>query len=361
MAYFRILYSFFFFTLIMSQKQAVGQLQLNDIEGIEIGKELLINRSKITGKFYSDIRVLKWEPFTSIYSVEIPNAQFANCEKAHYDLLYVFDTLSDIEVRFKFSLNDQVNEGSKFGQTIEKILSDFKSLEPKVKLASESLNIDIKRIEHYLSGLDSIRRVDYKHDKPWVYSGQNVYYSENVENPRLFFLNASIYRSSYKANDIEMEIILAYTDRKHLSYRNKFEKTGTTLIPLKNSSIDLKFKNGVYYLPVNLNGVLNLEFVLDLGAADISLSPDVFLVLLKSGTIKETDFIGDQIYQFADGSTSRSSVINLEKVKIGDIELNNVRASISKNIESPLLLGQSAFKKLGTYRIDNINQKLIVE
>ncbi len=81
---------------------------------------------------------------------------------------------------------------------------------------------------------------------------------------------------------------------------------------------NLTFENGVYKLPVNLNGVMTLNFTLDLGASDISLSPDVFLVLYRAGTINELDFIGTETYKFADGSTAKSNVFNLKTVKIED-------------------------------------------
>jgi predicted aspartyl protease len=51
----------------------------------------------------------------------------------------------------------------------------------------------------------------------------------------------------------------------------------------------------------------------------------------------------------------------LKSLKIGNIEIKNVRTSISDNIESPLLLGQSALKKLPSYRIDNKNCIMIIE
>jgi len=117
----------------------------------------------------------------------------------------------------------------------------------------------------------------------------------------------------------------------------------------------------VYNLPVKLNDNLTLNFILDLGASDVSISPDVLLVLLKTGSISESDFIGEETYQFADGSTAKSKVFNLKSLKIGDIEINNVRASVSGSVNSPLLLGQSALKKLGKYQIDNNNSVLIIE
>lgn len=125
--------------------------------------------------------------------------------------------------------------------------------------------------------------------------------------------------------------------------------------------INLKDKNGIYSLPVKINNTLTLDFVLDLGAADVNLSQDVFSVLVKAGAIKISDYIGEQNYLLADGTAIKSNVINLKSLKIGEKEIKDVRASISNSANSPLLLGQSALKKLGKYSIDNNNSTLIIE
>jgi aspartyl protease family protein len=127
------------------------------------------------------------------------------------------------------------------------------------------------------------------------------------------------------------------------------------------TQINLKFQNGVYYLPVIINHLITEEFTLDLGASDVSLSSNIFLKLYKSGTIQESDYIGTQSYKLADGDTATSRVFNLKSLTIGSIEIKDVRASISNNSDSPLLLGQSALKKLRSYRIDNKKSKLIIE
>ena len=124
--------------------------------------------------------------------------------------------------------------------------------------------------------------------------------------------------------------------------------------------IKLKEHEGVYKLPVRINNVITLDFILDLGASDVSLSKDVFLVLYKAGTIDETDFIGNENYQLADGSIIKSSIFNLKTLTIGEKQIKNVRASISKSTDAPLLLGQSALKKLNSYKIDVSKTLLII-
>ncbi len=116
--------------------------------------------------------------------------------------------------------------------------------------------------------------------------------------------------------------------------------------------------DGVFQIPVVINDVLKISFIFDSGSSDISISPDVALTLIKTGTLKETDFIGSQTYKFADGSTAISQTFIIRQLSIGNKILKNIRASISSTIDSPMLLGQSVLERFGTFTIDNINHTI---
>ena len=64
----------------------------------------------------------------------------------------------------------------------------------------------------------------------------------------------------------------------------------------ERSEVSLLKKGGVYTVPVLINGVIPLQFIVDSGAADISLPADVFLTLLRTGTIGKADFVGNAQY-----------------------------------------------------------------
>jgi uncharacterized protein YecT (DUF1311 family) len=74
--------------------------------------------------------------------------------------------------------------------------------------------------------------------------------------------------------------------------------------PSARDEIALVEANGVYKVPVVINGVLPLQFVLDSGAADVSLPADVFSTLRRTGTISDADYIGRGS---SDGSSDRSA------------------------------------------------------
>ena len=51
---------------------------------------------------------------------------------------------------------------------------------------------------------------------------------------------------------------------------------------------------GVYYVPVVINDALKLDFLVDSGASVVMIPADVVLTLIRTGTIKESDFVGTQ-------------------------------------------------------------------
>jgi hypothetical protein len=56
-------------------------------------------------------------------------------------------------------------------------------------------------------------------------------------------------------------------------------------IPLRNEA-------GVLLIPATVNNTLPLEFVLDSGAADVSIPADVVTTLIRSKSLTESDFMG---------------------------------------------------------------------
>lgn len=136
--------------------------------------------------------------------------------------------------------------------------------------------------------------------------------------------------------------------------------------PLINSnlavnSIPMKKTGGVYEIPITINGALKINFIFDAGAADVSISSDVALTLIRTGTVKNEDFIGTETYKFADGSTAKSRVFIIKEIELGNKKVFNVKASISNSLTAPLLLGQSVLNRFGRVTIDYKNQVIIFE
>jgi clan AA aspartic protease (TIGR02281 family) len=127
---------------------------------------------------------------------------------------------------------------------------------------------------------------------------------------------------------------------------------GSTEIPLEK-------RGGVYELPVKINGVITLKFILDTGASEVNIPADVALTLLRTGTVTQTDFLPGKSYQLADGSILKSSRLIIRELDLGGIKITQVPASIGPATGS-LLLGQSLLGRLESWSLDNKRNLVIV-
>ena len=145
--------------------------------------------------------------------------------------------------------------------------------------------------------------------------------------------------------------------------QRKKHDTERTSRPRRNGKpmkIKMERENGVLVVPVKVNGV-QMSFIFDTGASDITISQTEAQFLAKQGLLTEKDIIGTQQYQIADGSMSEGTIILLREVKIGDRTINDVKASVIKSQNAPLLLGQTALSQFGKVSLDYKNGYIIFE
>jgi predicted aspartyl protease len=151
---------------------------------------------------------------------------------------------------------------------------------------------------------------------------------------------------------------LPSTDREFASKTP--QRPGHQTSGFDRSETSLRQQGGTLVVPVLLNNALTLNFVIDSGAADVSVPADVVMTLYRTGTVRDTDFLGSQTYQLADGSTVPSETFRIRSLKVGNREVHNVVASIS-NVKGSLLLGQSFLNRFKSWSIDNNRQVLVLE
>jgi hypothetical protein len=65
------------------------------------------------------------------------------------------------------------------------------------------------------------------------------------------------------------------------THSNQFSRT----------TVQLKNDGGIFVVPVEINGAITLDFVVDSGASDVSLPADVVSTLIRTGTIGAADFV----------------------------------------------------------------------
>lgn len=121
--------------------------------------------------------------------------------------------------------------------------------------------------------------------------------------------------------------------------------------------LKLTKKGGVYEIPCSVNGV-NMKFIFDTGASNVCISLSEAIFLIKNGYINEKDIKGSSYAQLADGNIVENTNIILREINIGGCILKNIEATVVHTLDAPLLLGQSAIKKLG--RIEMFGDSLYI-
>src|SRR5271170_6509994 len=128
---------------------------------------------------------------------------------------------------------------------------------------------------------------------------------------------------------------------------------------VRSESIPLIHEHGILQVPVVINGTMSLNFTIDSGATDVSIPANVFSTLIRAGTVSSQDFLDKRIYKLADGSTQYSQRFRIRSLRVGNLELRDVIASVVPSAGS-LLLGQSFLSRLKSWSIDNEHQALLI-
>jgi clan AA aspartic protease (TIGR02281 family) len=129
---------------------------------------------------------------------------------------------------------------------------------------------------------------------------------------------------------------------------------------LAASRIPLAREGGTLVAPVIINDAIKLNFTVDSGAADVNISRDVFSTLVRAGTINRSDIKGSRRYVNANGESSEWETFIIRSLKVGDVVVENVEASVGSP-KAPLLLGQSFLKRFRNWSVDNTTQELILQ
>ena len=119
-------------------------------------------------------------------------------------------------------------------------------------------------------------------------------------------------------------------------------------------------EGGTFKVPVLINGIIPLHFTVDSGASDVSIPSDVVTTLVRTGTITDGDFMGEQTYVLADGSRVKSKTFLIRSLKVGDKVVENVLGSVA-DVKGSLLLGQSFLSRFKKVSFDYSQGTLVLE
>jgi clan AA aspartic protease (TIGR02281 family) len=125
------------------------------------------------------------------------------------------------------------------------------------------------------------------------------------------------------------------------------------------TEVPLEDDGGTFVVPVTINDAISLKFTIDSGASDVTIPSDVASTLVRAGTISTGDYIGSKTFVLADGSTIPSPEFRIRSLRVGDVVLHDVVASVT-GPDGSLLLGQTFLQRLKHWAIDNDRRVLVL-
>lgn len=134
-----------------------------------------------------------------------------------------------------------------------------------------------------------------------------------------------------------------------------------TTTSFNSTEVPFKEKGGVKFVHVKVNGV-GWDMIFDTGCSGTLLSLSEARYLASKGLLGEQDILGTTHSQIADGSIVENMVVKLRQVSIitidgSTIDCYNVTATVSNNINAPLLLGNEVLDEIAhDYTVDNTNK-----
>lgn len=122
----------------------------------------------------------------------------------------------------------------------------------------------------------------------------------------------------------------------------------------RSESITLAVRSGgVYDVPIGIGKHCCFPFMLDTGASDVIVSPEIFRAMVGEGYIRRSDMQGSQVYITANGTQMRAYTFRMPPMRLGNYVVHGALASVSPDMSlSRMLLGQSFLSKLPPWSID---------
>lgn len=117
---------------------------------------------------------------------------------------------------------------------------------------------------------------------------------------------------------------------------------------------------GTPIVEVAIAGVCCAKFVVDSGAADVTVSPDLFRAMVKGGHVTKADLIDVVNYRTASGHVIKGLRFTMPPMSIGGHTVNNVIGSVSPTQGAGMLLGGSFLRRFKSFAIDLTTSELVL-
>jgi clan AA aspartic protease (TIGR02281 family) len=136
--------------------------------------------------------------------------------------------------------------------------------------------------------------------------------------------------------------------------------TASTGAPATTSTtVPMKKDGGVYVVPVSVNGAIIVDCIVDSGASDVNIPADAFEDMVRQGLVDDSDYLGTRVYTLANGASERGRIVRIRALKVGNVVVHNVTASVGAD-DSTALLGQSFLERFRSWSLDNAHHALVL-
>lgn len=132
---------------------------------------------------------------------------------------------------------------------------------------------------------------------------------------------------------------------------------GLSMGAFSQTTIKMKQNNGVSTIPCKANGLnLNFSFATAEPVVRIALAEANFM--LKNRYLSAADIVSPAGYTYDE--LTDGVIVNLKEIEFAGLKLNNIAATVTKDLAAPILLGQSAIEKLGPVQFDYSNNMVTI-
>lgn len=160
--------------------------------------------------------------------------------------------------------------------------------------------------------------------------------------------------------DTYNDTLLSYDDYGDTSYYDNDNFYTPDKDPNNIVAIPFSVIGGVKTLPVTINGIINVDMIVDTGCSGCLISLSEARYLFEKGQLTDDDFIGIGQSTIADGSIVENMVVRIKKIEIGGkLQASNIAATVSRNVAAPLLLGNEVLDRVRAISIDNESQCIL--
>ena len=129
----------------------------------------------------------------------------------------------------------------------------------------------------------------------------------------------------------------------------------------KKSEILYKKEASGYNVSAKINGIIDTNMIIDPDSDGLLVSSDLYMSLIKAGTIKKHEFIGIKSYSFPNGTYAPSPFFLISSIKLGNNSFFNIKTSVSESLKAPLVFGQKAIEEMGGNIIINSDHFFMID